>query len=56
MLDRSLINKNYPTVKFDVEKQRLKFFAKATGQTDPIYFDEIIAREKGFPSILAPLQ
>ncbi|MBA64553.1 MAG: acyl dehydratase [Candidatus Marinimicrobia bacterium] len=54
MLDRSLINKNYPTVKFDVEKQRLKFFAKATGQTDPIYFDEIIAREKGFPSILAP--
>ena len=54
MLDRSLINKNYPTIKFDIEKQRLKFFSKATGQTDPIYFDEIIAREKGFPSILAP--
>tara|TARA_B100000965_G_scaffold337427_1_gene304221 strand:- start:183 stop:620 length:438 start_codon:yes stop_codon:yes gene_type:complete len=54
MLDRSLINKKYPTVKFDIEKQRLKFFSKATGQTDPVYFDEIIAREKGFPSILAP--
>jgi len=54
MLDRSLINKSYPPIKFDVEKQRLKFFSKATGQTDPIYFDETIAREKGFHSILAP--
>lgn len=39
---------------FDVEKQRLRFFAKATGQTDPIYFDEQAARENGHPSILAP--
>ena len=54
MLDRSLINKTYPPIEFDVEKQRVKFFSKATGQTDPIYFDETIAREKGFPSILAP--
>ena len=54
MLDRSLINKSYPPIIFDIEKQRLKFFSKATGQTDPIYFDEIIARKKGFPSLLAP--
>ena len=39
---------------FDVEKQRLRFFAKATGQTDPVYFDEQAARENGHPSILAP--
>ena len=54
MLDRSLINKRYPPISFDVEKQRLRFFAKATGQTDPIYFDEQAARENGHPSILAP--
>ena len=54
MLDRSLINKKYPLVTFDVETQRLIFFAKATGQTDPVYFDEEIAKEKGHPSLLAP--
>ncbi len=54
MLDRSLINKRYPPISFDVEKQRLRFFAKATGQTDPVYFDEQAARENGHPSILAP--
>ena len=54
MLDRSLINKKYPPVVFNVKKQRLKFFAKATGQTDPVYFDELIAKEKGYPTILAP--
>ena len=55
MLDRSLKNKTYPPIIFDVEKQRVKFFSKATGQTDPVYFDEDVAKEKGFPSLLAPL-
>ena len=54
MLDRSFINKTYPPIIFDVEKQRVKFFSKATGQTDPIYFDEDVAKKKGFPSLLAP--
>ena len=54
MLDHSLIGKKYHPVIFDVEKQRLKFFAKATGQTDPIYFDESIAMEKGHPTLIAP--
>ena len=54
MLDRSFINNSYPPVIFDIEKQRVKFFSKATGQTDPIYFDEDAAKERGFPSLLAP--
>lgn len=54
MLDRSLINKTYPLSIFDIEKQRVKFFSKATGQTDPVYFDEDAAKEKGFPSLLVP--
>ena len=54
MLDRKILNKKYKTAKFLIEKERLVLFAKATGQTDPIYFDETLAREKGFPSILAP--
>ena len=49
MLDRSFINKTYPPIIFDVEKQRVKFFSKATGQTDPIYFDEDVAKKKWLP-------
>ena len=54
MLNKSLINKSYPPVEFDVEKQRVKFFSKVTGQTDPVYFDEKAAQEKGYPSLLTP--
>ena len=54
MLNKSLINKTYPPIIFDIEKQRVKFFSKVTRQTDPVYFDEDIAKEKGFPSLLAP--
>ena len=54
MLNRSLINKTFPIIKFDVEKQRVKFFSKVTGQTDPVYFDDKAALEKGYPSLLTP--
>lgn len=38
----------------DVEKGRIKFFAKAIGETDPIYSDEAAARAAGHPAIPAP--
>jgi acyl dehydratase len=38
----------------DVERGFLKFFAKATGETDPIYFDETAARAAGHRDILMP--
>jgi len=55
MLNQSLIGKMYPETFVLVEKQKLKLFAKATQQSDPIYFDEEIAKKNGHPSILAPL-
>ncbi|MFX8653063.1 MaoC family dehydratase N-terminal domain-containing protein, partial [Acinetobacter baumannii] len=33
---------------------RLLFFAKATGQTDPIYVDVDAARAAGYPDLPAP--
>lgn len=38
----------------EVEAGFLKFFAKATGETDPVYFDEEAARAAGHPALLAP--
>ena len=37
-----------------VEKCFLEFFAKATGESDPVYFDETAARAAGHPAIPAP--
>jgi acyl dehydratase len=38
----------------EVEAGFLKFFAQATGETNPIYFDEAAARAAGYPAIPAP--
>ena len=37
-----------------VEAAFLKFFARATGEANPIYFDEDAARAAGHPSLPAP--
>jgi acyl dehydratase len=37
-----------------VEKGRLKFFAKAIGETNPVYTDEAAAKEAGYRSLPAP--
>lgn len=37
-----------------VEAGFLKFFAKATGETDPVYFDEAAAQAAGHPGLPAP--
>src|SRR3546814_18407146 len=37
-----------------VEEGFLKFFAKATGETDPVYLDEEAAKAAGHPAIPMP--
>jgi N-terminal half of MaoC dehydratase len=41
-------------IRFDVERGRLRFFAKATGQTDPTYFDLDAARAAGHRDLPVP--
>jgi acyl dehydratase len=38
----------------EVERGRLRFFAKATGQTDPVYLDLDAARAAGHPDLPVP--
>ena len=54
MLDRNKIGHEFTAFTTDVEKGRLKFFAKAIGETNPIYTDETAAREAGYSSLPAP--
>lgn len=54
MLDRRHIGHEVPPFQVEVEKGPLRFFAKATGQTDPVYSDEAAARAAGHPSLPVP--
>jgi len=37
-----------------LDRGRLRLFAKATGQTDPVYTDVDAARAAGYPDLLVP--
>tara|TARA_R110000772_G_scaffold103600_1_gene204585 strand:+ start:16535 stop:16975 length:441 start_codon:yes stop_codon:yes gene_type:complete len=54
MLDRSKVGHEFPAFTVDVEKGRLRFFARAIGETNPIYTDESAARAAGYRAIPAP--
>ncbi len=54
MIDRKHIGRTTPPETFDVEKGRLRFFAKAIGETDPVYTDEEAAKAAGYRSLPAP--
>ena len=54
MIDRKYIGHVEPAFEVLVEKGRLKFFAKATGQTDPVYTDEAAAHTAGLPDLPVP--
>lgn len=54
MIDRKWIGHSLLTSVFPVERSRLRFFAKAIGETNPVYLDEQAARAAGHPDLPAP--
>ncbi|MBT9507037.1 MaoC family dehydratase N-terminal domain-containing protein [Rhodoferax sp.] len=54
MIDKRFIGHTMPEFSTTVEAGRLRFFAKAIGQTDPIYSDEAAARAAGHPGLPVP--
>lgn len=53
-LDTQYIGHRFEPFSAEVEKGRLKFFAKAIGQTDPVYSDEAAAKLAGHPALPVP--
>lgn len=43
-----------PAMPFEVERGRLRFFARTVGLNDPVYFDVDAAREAGHPDLVVP--
>ncbi|NRF67681.1 MaoC family dehydratase N-terminal domain-containing protein [Aquincola sp. S2] len=54
MIDRRHIGHALPVFTVPVEAGRLRFFAKACGQADPVYTDEAAARDAGHPNLPVP--
>jgi acyl dehydratase len=54
MIDVSFIGHQLPVFSALVETGRLKFFAQAIGQTDPVYSDEAAALAAGHPALPVP--
>jgi acyl dehydratase len=54
MIDRRHIGHVMAPFTVPVEAGRLRFFAKATGQTDPIYTDAAAARDAGHRDLPVP--
>jgi len=54
MIDRKWIGHELPPAQLPIERSRLRFFAKAIGETDPVYTDEAAARDAGYADLPAP--
>ena len=54
MIDKKWIGHELPESVLPIERSRLQFFAKAIGETNPIYTDAVAARNAGYPDLPAP--
>ncbi len=54
MIDHKFIGYRQPPFDVEVEKGRLRLFAKAIGETDAMYSDEQAARAAGHPTLPVP--
>ena len=54
MIDKQFIGHQLPPSVLMVDRTRLQFFAKAIGETDPVYTDLATAQAAGYPDLPAP--
>jgi acyl dehydratase len=52
-LNPALVGRQYPAVSYEVGREKLREFAVAVGETDPVYHDEAAARAAGHPDLPA---
>jgi hypothetical protein len=51
---RASVGREGSPVRYEVDKLGVRQFARAVGHTDPVFFDEQHARDRGHRSIIAP--
>jgi len=53
-VDTSIIGKSYPPHQYEVGREKIREYAYAVGESDPVHHDPAAAREKGFRNVVAP--
>ena len=53
-VDKKFIGKKHPPVEYEVCKEKVKEYATAIGDLNPLYFDEQKAKESRYKGIVAP--
>ena len=53
-VDTSTVGKTYPAVSYAVGREKVREFAYAVGETNPVYFDVEAARAAGYDDVVAP--
>lgn len=54
MIDKKWVGHELRPAVLGISRERLRFFAKAIGETDPVYTDEAAARDAGYADLPAP--
>jgi acyl dehydratase len=54
MVNEAIVGMEFPSFEFFIERGKIKEFARAMGDKNPLYFDEELAKSMGFRSIPAP--
>ena len=53
-VDTSAQGKTYPAVEYEVGKEKIREYAHAVGEDNPVYFDREAAQSAGFRDVPAP--
>lgn len=54
-IDPSFVGRVYPpTAVYEVGREKIREFAEAIGDTNPVYRDAVAAQELGYPDVIAP--
>jgi acyl dehydratase len=48
------VGKSYPSVSYAVGREKVKEYARAVGETNPLYLDVDAARQAGYTDVVAP--
>jgi acyl dehydratase len=53
-VDTSKIGKSYPPFEYEVGREKIREYANAVGEDNPVYRDREAARDEGFRDVVAP--
>jgi len=54
VVDKSIIGKEFPEISFEIEKGKIREFARAIGDKNPAYYNEDAAKESGLEGLAVP--